>query len=107
MSQVLKAMSDPTRRRVLELLRKGPMTAGQLADHFAVSKPTMSTHFNVLKAANLVHTEKDGTSVIYSLKMSVLEEALMSLTSAFGLQPYASGAGPSSTGQRPTKENKS
>ena len=61
------------------------MTAGQLAEHFAVSKPTMSTHFNVLKAADLVHTEKDGTSVIYSLKMSVLEEALMSLTQAFGL----------------------
>ncbi|MEN1727027.1 MAG: autorepressor SdpR family transcription factor [Pseudomonadota bacterium] len=87
MSQVLKAISDPTRRTVLELLRKGPMTAGALAEHFAVSKPTMSTHFKVLKAADLVHSEKNGTSVIYSLKMSVLEEALMGIAHAFGLDP--------------------
>jgi len=85
MSQILKAISDPTRRRVLELLRKGPMTAGALAEHFEVSKPTMSTHFRVLKEADLVHAEKNGTSVIYTLKMSVLEEALMGLAQAFRL----------------------
>ena len=85
MSQILKAISDPTRRRVLELLRKGPMTAGALAEHFEVSKPTMSTHFRVLKEADLVHAEKNGTSVIYTLKMSVLEEALIGLAQAFRL----------------------
>jgi|SRR6056297_783686 len=85
MSQILKAISDPTRRKVLELLRQGPMTAGQLAEHFEVSKPTMSTHFKVLKAADLVHAEKHGTSITYSLKMSVLEEALMGLAQAFRL----------------------
>jgi DNA-binding transcriptional ArsR family regulator len=85
MSQVLKAISDPTRRKVLELLRQGPMSAGALAEHFDVSKPTLSTHFKVLKAADLVHAEKQGTSVIYSLKMSVLEEALMGLAKAFRL----------------------
>ena len=85
MSQILKAISDPTRRRVLELLRKGPMTAGALAEHFEVSKPTMSTHFKVLKEADLVHAEKNGTSVIYTLKMSVLEEALIGLAQAFRL----------------------
>lgn len=85
MSQVLKAISDPTRRKVLELLRRKPMTAGELAEHFEVSKPTMSTHFKVLKAADLVHAEKHGTSITYSLKMSVLEEALMGLAQAFRL----------------------
>jgi len=100
MSQVLKAISDPTRRRVLELLRRGPMTAGELADQFEVSKPTMSTHFKVLKAANLVHAEKHGTSITYSLKMSVLEEALMGLAQAFKLD-----VGPSQ--READKENKS
>ena len=54
MSTVFKALSDPTRRRVLELLRKGPMAAGELSDQFTVSKPTMSAHFAVLREANLV-----------------------------------------------------
>jgi DNA-binding transcriptional ArsR family regulator len=96
MSQVLKAISDPTRRKVLELLRKGPMTAGALAEHFEVSKPTMSTHFKVLKDADLVHAEKHGTSITYSLKMSVLEEALMGLAQAFGLNPDGKPAASSS-----------
>ena len=77
MSNVFKALSDPTRRQVLQLLRKGPMSAGDLADNFEVSKPTMSAHFAVLREANLVHTEKDGKSVIYHLNLSVLEDALM------------------------------
>lgn len=85
MSQIFKALSDPTRRRVLQLLRKGPMSAGQLCEHFDVSKPTMSAHFAVLKEADLVHAEKAGKSVIYHLKLSVLEEALMGFMHSFGL----------------------
>jgi DNA-binding transcriptional ArsR family regulator len=73
----LKALFDPTRRRVLQLLREGPMSAGELSDQFNVSKPTMSAHFAVLKEADLVHTEKTGKSVIYHLKLTVLEEALL------------------------------
>ena len=85
MSQVFKALSDPTRRRVLQLLRKGPMSAGELSDQFDVSKPTMSAHFGVLKEADLVHAEKAGKSVIYYLKLSVLEEALLGFIDSFGL----------------------
>ena len=85
MSRVFKALSDPTRRRVLQLLRKQPMSAGYLAEHFAVSKPTMSAHFAVLREADLVHAEKAGKSVIYHLKLSVLEEALMGFAQTFGL----------------------
>ena len=83
MSSVFKALSDPTRRRVLQLLRKGPMSAGELSAEFEVSKPTMSAHFAVLKAADLVHDEKSGKSVIYHLKLSVLEEALLGFVESF------------------------
>ena len=85
MSSVFKALSDPTRRRVLQLLRQGPMTAGEISDRFDVSKPTMSAHFAVLKEADLVHAEKAGKSVIYHLKLSVLEEALLGFVYSFGL----------------------
>lgn len=85
MSQVFKALSDPTRRRVLQLLRSGPMSAGELCEHFEFAKPTMSAHFAVLKEADLVHAEKAGKSVIYHLKLSVLEEALLGFAQSFGL----------------------
>ena len=85
MSHVFKALSDPTRRRVLHLLRQGPMSAGDLADQFDVSKPTMSAHFAVLKEADLVHAEKIGKSVIYHLKLSVLEDALLGFVQSFGM----------------------
>jgi DNA-binding transcriptional ArsR family regulator len=84
MSSVFKALSDPTRRRVLEMLRAGPKTAGELAKGFDVSKPTMSAHFAVLKEAGLVTTEKQGKSVIYYLQMSVLEDALFGFAKTFG-----------------------
>lgn len=85
MSPVFKALSDPTRRRVLQLLQNGPMSAGELSDRFDVSKPTMSAHFTVLKEADLVHAEKAGKSVIYHLKLSVLEEALLGFVHSFGM----------------------
>jgi DNA-binding transcriptional ArsR family regulator len=85
MSQVFKALSDPTRRRVLHLLRKGPMRAGELSDQFEVSKPTMSAHFAVLKEADLIHAEKNGKSIIYHLKLSVLEDALLGFVHSFGI----------------------
>jgi len=89
MSQVFKALSDPTRRRVLQLLRKGPLSAGEISDQFDVSKPTMSAHFQVLKEADLVHAEKSGKSVIYYLKLSVLEDALLGFVHSFGLDAEA------------------
>ena len=85
MTQVFKALSDPTRRRVLQLLREGPKSAGELSDEFDVSKPTMSAHFAVLKEADLVHSEKVGKTVLYHLKLSVLEEALLGFVQSFDL----------------------
>ena len=85
MSGVFRALADPTRRRVLALLREKPMSAGELADQFDVSKPTMSAHFNVLREAGLIDATKHGKSIIYQLRMSVLEEALMGLAQTVGL----------------------
>lgn len=86
MNLVFKALSDPTRRRVLELLRQKPMTAGDLAAEFAVSKPTMSAHFAVLREAGLIEAEKIGKTIVYRLKMSVLEEALLGFAGSFGME---------------------
>ena len=94
MNKVFKALSDPSRRKVLELLRQGPKTAGQLADHFDFAKPTMSAHFAVLKEAGLVEAEKDGKQVIYRLKLSVLEDALLGFAKIFGVGVGATAPAP-------------
>lgn len=84
MNAVFKALADPTRRKVLELLRQRPMAAGELADHFPVSRPTMSAHFTVLREADLIEARRIGTSIIYQLKLSVLEDALLGFARLFG-----------------------
>jgi len=92
MSNVFKAIADPTRRQVLALLRERPMSAGDLAAAFDHSKPTMSAHFAVLREAGLIDATRSGKSIIYRLRMSVLEEALMGLAETVGLD-IARGAG--------------
>jgi DNA-binding transcriptional ArsR family regulator len=85
MSDIFKALADPTRRKVLELLRQRPMTAGELAEQFPVSRPTMSAHFAVLREADLIDSVKIGTTITYQLKLSVLEDALLGFAGLFGL----------------------
>jgi DNA-binding transcriptional ArsR family regulator len=85
MNSVYKALSDPTRRRILELLRRRDMTAGELADHFDLAKPTLSGHFAVLKEADLIQADKVATTITYRLNVSVLEEALLGLMNSFKL----------------------
>jgi DNA-binding transcriptional ArsR family regulator len=97
MSSVFRALADPTRRRVLALLREKPMSAGELAEQFDVSKPTMSAHFAVLREAGLIDAAKQGKSIIYQLKMSVLEEALMGLAQTVGLDLGAAAAAAAAT----------
>jgi len=92
MASVFKALADPTRRRVLVLLRDQARTAGELAGEFAVSRPTMSAHFTVLREAGLVSSEKSGKTVTYSINLSVLEEALLSFTQSFGFELRAKDA---------------
>ena len=85
MAGVFDALAHPTRRAVLERLKSGGMTAGELAEGFDVSKPTMSGHFAKLKAAGLIRGEQKGGSVIYTLNLTTLEEALMGFMGRMGL----------------------
>lgn len=91
MNKVFKALSDPTRRRVLELLKRRAMSAGELASEFDITKPTLSAHLAVLRDAALVSSEKRGRSVIYHLQISVLEDALLAFATAVGLEMSATG----------------
>ncbi len=68
------ALGDPTRRQVLRLLRQGSKTAGEIADEFHLTKPTMSHHLRILKAAGLVRSERRGTTLVYTLQSTVLED---------------------------------
>ncbi len=86
-NRVYKALADPTRRRVLALLRERDMTAGELAAEFDLSWPTMSGHFNILREADLIDAEKSGTTITYRLNLSVLEEALAALLDTFRISP--------------------
>ncbi|WP_086653741.1 autorepressor SdpR family transcription factor [Acetobacter malorum] len=85
MNDVFKALADPTRRAILEMLREREMTAGDIADCFTLAKPTLSGHLAVLLAADLVHRERIGTTLVYHLKLSVLEEAWLRLASTMRL----------------------
>ena len=69
-----KALADPTRREILRLLAGGSMSAGDIASRFEISKPSLSHHFNLLKQANLVRTQRDGQNIYYTLNTSVVED---------------------------------
>ncbi|GAA0545691.1 DNA-binding transcriptional ArsR family regulator [Rhizomicrobium palustre] len=84
MSDVFDALAHPVRREILKLLREGAMSAGDIATHFDLAKPTLSGHFTVLKTAGLVTTERRGTTILYRLNMSVMEEALAAMLSLMG-----------------------
>ncbi|MEE1318608.1 MAG: autorepressor SdpR family transcription factor [Ruminococcus sp.] len=84
MGDVWKALADPTRRKILALLKKGDMNAGDIAAEFDMTKPSVSNHLNILRQADLVDAEKQGQNVVYSLKTSVLEDMLNMLSSLTG-----------------------
>src|SRR6476646_4789774 len=71
-----RALADPTRRKILRLLNAGEMSAGDLAGHFAISGPSMSHHFNVLKSADLIRTRRNGQQIMYSLNTTVVQDLL-------------------------------
>jgi len=75
-SNTFKALSDPTRREILSLLRKGPMTAGEIASHFPITAASISHHLSVLKESDLVWDEKKGKYIYYELNTSVVDEIL-------------------------------
>ena len=76
MQNVFKALNDDTRRKILELLRQGDLTAGDIADQFNISKPSISHHLDILKRAGLVSDDKRGQFIYYSLNTTILEDIL-------------------------------
>ena len=76
MNAIFKALNDRTRRAILELLRDGPITAGEIAEHFAISKPSISHHLDLLKRADLVTSRREGQFIRYTLQTTVLEETI-------------------------------
>jgi len=84
MGDKFKALADPSRRHILELLSNGDMTAGEIADHFDMAKPSISHHLNILKSAGLVTDERRGQNIVYSVNLTVFQE-LMKWFYDFGL----------------------
>jgi len=74
MNRVFKALNDTSRRKILELLKEKDLTAGEISEHFEISKPSISHHLDLLKQAGLILSEKKGQFIIYSLNTTVLED---------------------------------
>ncbi len=80
----LKALADPTRREILNLLKKGSMSAGDISEKFSVSFAAVSRHLSVLKDADLIRDKRDGKYIYYELNVSVLEEIMLWITDLKG-----------------------
>jgi ArsR family transcriptional regulator, arsenate/arsenite/antimonite-responsive transcriptional repressor len=91
MNAVFEALAHPTRRAILEMLKQGSRTAGELADAFDVSKPTMSAHFAKLREAGLIHADPRGTTILYSINLSLLEEVMLGFMDRVGIGAAAGG----------------
>jgi DNA-binding transcriptional ArsR family regulator len=83
MDNTFKALADPTRRKILEMLGEKSLAAGDIAEAFNMTKPSISHHLNVLKSAELVSAERDGQNIIYTLNSSVVQEAIQQLMNIF------------------------
>ncbi len=77
LQETLKALSDPIRREILNLLKKGRLSAGDICEHFTVTSASISRHLSVLKDADLIRDKREGKFIFYELNTSVLEEALL------------------------------
>lgn len=84
LQNTLKALADPIRREILNLLKSGKMSAGEIVDHFDVTGASISRHLSVLKEAGLIRDERDGKYIIYDLNASVLEEIMLWITELKG-----------------------
>ena len=82
--QTLKALSDPIRREILNMLKAGAMSAGEICEHFSVTGAAVSRHLSVLKEADLIRDKRDGKFIFYELNASVLEEIMLWITDLKG-----------------------
>ena len=84
LQQTLKALADPTRREILNLLKAGKLSAGEITDHFDITAAAISRHLSVLKEADLIEDTRDGKYIFYELNASVLEEIMLWITDLKG-----------------------
>ena len=84
LQQTMKALADPTRREILNLLKAGRLSAGEITDHFDITAAAISRHLSVLKEADLIEDTRDGKYIFYELNASVLEEILLWITDLKG-----------------------
>ena len=84
LQNTLKALSDPVRREILELLKQRRMSAGEICDHFDITAAAISRHLSVLKEADLIEDNRDGKYIFYTLNASVLEEIMLWITDLKG-----------------------
>ena len=84
LQQTLKALADPTRREILNLLKSGRKSAGEISDHFPITDAAISRHLSVLKEADLIDDTRDGKYIFYTLNASVLEEIMLWITDLKG-----------------------
>ena len=84
LQQTLKALADPTRREILNLLKKGKLSAGEIAEHFDITAAAISRHLSVLKDADLIEDTREGKYIFYELNASVLEEIMLWITDLKG-----------------------
>ena len=80
LQQTLKALSDPTRREILNLLKAGRRSAGEISDHFDITAAAISRHLSILREADLIEDTRDGKFIYYELNTSVLEEIMLWIT---------------------------
>lgn len=85
-NEVFKALSDPTRREILRALSRGEQSAGELAERFEMSKPSVSHHFSILKEAELIRSRRDGQRILYTLNTTVLEDVATWMFDLFGVK---------------------
>jgi DNA-binding transcriptional ArsR family regulator len=76
LNKTFKALSDPSRRKILELLKKKSMSAGEISEYFKITLPSLTHHFNILKEADLISQERSGQQIIYTLNLSIMDEVI-------------------------------
>lgn len=84
LQQTMKALADPTRREILNLLKKGKLSAGEITEHFDITAAAISRHLSILKEADLIEDTRDGKYIFYELNASVLEEIMLWITDLKG-----------------------
>ena len=90
--QIFRALADPNRRRILSLLKAGSLSAGEIAEEFPISMASLSHHYGVLKAADLIRSERRGQRIVYSLNTTVFEDVASTLAELFRVERPDGGA---------------